>query len=383
MRQFWGALIGYWIFLISLVAKRNKKKWCFGGDANSKYLFLLGNFAIHDVRAIWFANDKRQIRKFREEGYEAYSKLSLKGLYHLLTSKVYFITHGIGDVNRWTCGNVKIVNLWHGLPYKKIGRDDSKHKTPWTYYILHPTSLMAYDLQLSTSPFVEKFFRRSFKLKNNNFVEALLPRNIVLLEEKGDIMKLLDVLGDAETIQIIKKSQEYSYVYIYMPTFRDDQRDFIKEAGFDFDKLEYCLSQKNILLLLKLHPATASVRLSIFNRYKHIMIVNNEIDVYPILPFTTGLITDYSSIYFDYILMEGKRIIFYTFDYEEYRSKDRDFNFDETYMKGEYCRTFDELLQLLSGDGEFIDYSKIKQIFWNGNKGIQPIIDATVELLKI
>ncbi len=382
IREIIGALIGYWIYPFSLITQRDKNKWCFGGTTNSKYLFLLTDFKSKGKRAIWYSNDKELVKKYKNLGYEAYTKTSLQGLYHLLTAKVYVITHGFGDVNRWTCGNVRIVNVWHGLPYKKISLSDSKHKEKWYSPILYPTSYKPFDLQVSTSPFVTKFFKESFKIRDNRFVEAMQPRNLILLMPHEKIINFLRKFDERETLNVISKIKSFTKVYIYMPTFRDSKRDFIDEAGFDFEQLESILKVENAMFIFKMHPETISPKLSEFGGTKHVMVLPKGTDVYPILPFTTGLITDYSSIYFDYILMKGKRVILYPFDYDEYKSKDRDFNFDSSYIKGEYCNNFNELLDCISlTNPPCISQDETIKLFWNNHTDTVPIVDAIEKLV--
>lgn len=376
-------LVEYPMYAISFLTPRDSKKWCFGGSENSKYMYLLTDFKSIGVRAIWFSKDRMTVKKYRSLGREAYTKFSVIGLFHLFTSKVYFITNGLGDVTIYAGGNAKIVNLWHGLPYKKIGLEDKLHKRPWIDYVLYyPFLNKPCDLFLSTSPFTEDIFRRSFRVKNNNFVEAMLPRNLILFKSKDEIITFLKETKESETLAIINKVQNFSKVYIYMPTFRDSANNFIEDAGFDFEKLDRVMQSENAVFILKLHPITDLGILSAAgNNYKNIIVLPNNIDVYPVLSFTSALITDYSSIYFDYILMEGKRVIFYTFDYEKYKTKDRDFNFGSEYMRGEYYYKFDDLLSALTDNNpEKISKEEIIKLFWNDNREITPLIKAVFDI---
>ena len=170
-----------------------------------------------------------------------------------------------------------------------------------------------------------------------------------------------------------------------MPTFRDSKRDFIKDAQFDFTRLNHLMKSMNSLFVFKLHPFTKSECLKDVENYSNLMLIDNKVDVYPLLPFTTGLVTDYSSIYFDYILMKSKRVVFYTFDYDQYKSQDRDFNFDESYMIGEYSKTFDDLLTLLETPSLFakkFDQSKNVEMFWNNHSDVFVLIDAMKQLAR-
>ena len=53
-------------------------------------------------------------------GFEAYLKYSLKGLYHSLTAHVYVFTYHSKDINFFTSGNVRKINLWHGVGIKAV-----------------------------------------------------------------------------------------------------------------------------------------------------------------------------------------------------------------------------------------------------------------------
>lgn len=375
------ALIGYPTYLLSKVIPKDNNKWCFGGEANSLYYFRLVDFKSIGVRAIWYSNSAEQIAKLRESGYEAYSKTSLKGFYHLMTAKIYVITHEVGDINRWTSGGSKILNVFHGLPYKKIGLDDKRHHYSKAERIVHYGR--GFDLQLVTSPLIKEIYLRSFKIKDNRCVESQLPRNMILLKPKEEVIRLLNKWHEYNDLKIIEKLKPYHNVYIYMPTFRDSKRDFLEEANFDFEKLNDLMKRINGMFIFKLHPVTKSKHLDKIDNYSNLMVVNKDYNVYSILPFTTCLITDYSSIYFDYALT-GKRIIFYTFDFDEYTSQDRDMNFDNSYMQGEYCNTFNELIDKISDvNAKPTDQSQTLKVFWNNHKDIDDLVKGTIELSKL
>lgn len=140
-----------------------------------------------------------------------------------------------------------------------------------------------------------------------------------------------------------------------MPTFRDDNPDFMDNAIPDFESLEQVCKQTNTLFLIKAHILTKfSTDLS---KFGHVMQIDSNIDVYPMLPYTSALISDYSSIIFDYSLL-NKKIMFYTFDKEEYLSKSRESYFEyEEVFSNDIIRDFDGLLhELQNFDNEKYEY---------------------------
>ena len=130
-----------------------------------------------------------------------------------------------------------------------------------------------------------------------------------------------------------------------MPTWRDTGIDFFESGGFDLNILNDNLVIKNEVFFVKLHSYTNSNVIERFSGFSNIKIINaNVTDVYPFLLHSDCLITDYSSIYFDYLLLE-KPIILFPFDITDYESKSRElvFAYDEI-MIGDRVNTFSELL---------------------------------------
>jgi CDP-glycerol glycerophosphotransferase (TagB/SpsB family) len=96
-----------------------------------------------------------------------------------------------------------------------------------------------------------------------------------------------------------------------MPTWRDANPDFINQAIPDFKQLDEICKKQGVLFLLKLHMATKITFEK--EQWNNIVFIPNHFDVYPLLPFSSTLLTDYSSIFLDYQLLK-KEIVFYPFD---------------------------------------------------------------------
>ena len=103
---------------------RNKRKWVFGAFGgfrdNPKYLFIHTIEQHPEIRPIWISQKKKDVLLVREQGGEAYYSYSIKGLYHILTSRVAVCDHSLGDINRHLTGGIYYVNLWHGASVKRV-----------------------------------------------------------------------------------------------------------------------------------------------------------------------------------------------------------------------------------------------------------------------
>ncbi|ODN42972.1 hypothetical protein BGC07_08620 [Piscirickettsia litoralis] len=146
-----------------------------------------------------------------------------------------------------------------------------------------------------------------------------------------------------------KQSLTYNRLITYMPTFRHGNDNFVFESGIDFDVLNKYLERNNDLLLLKFHINTKIDR-NAFAGYKNIKFVHEKENPYDLICETDLLITDYSSIAYDYLLLD-RPIIYYPFDLDQYKNTDRAMytEYDE-FVAGPVVETFDDLLTTLFND---------------------------------
>ena len=328
MMKFLAYLVCYCIYPFSFLFPRNRKKWAFGSfrgafNDNAKYLFIYVSKQMPDIQCVWLSINKDTVREVRSKGLDACYILSPKGVWLALTSKFWFFNAYSSDIMFCLSGGATLVNLWHGLPLKRIEFDiDSglladrfvRKTLKERYY--HPEVFKRPDYVVSSSELFSEVFARSFRIPRDRCLDFGLARNGILTwpEEKREAF--IDAYEPAETKDLIDEMKQFSRVFIYMPTWRDSQNDFIA-SGFDFKALETVLAQSNALFLVKPHANTV-VDAETIEGLGHVRLLPATLDVYPILPYTDVLVTDYSSIMYDYILMESKDVFLYLFDYQEY-----------------------------------------------------------------
>lgn len=346
-------IIGYIIYFISGFITRNSKIWVFGSfgifNDNSKYLYVyLTNHPQHQIRPIWISSNKQSIYEAKKYG-EAYYKFSLLGIFYCLIAKVYIFSCYISEINYFTSKNCLTVNLWHGIPLKKIEFDittpplvklfknsGTKERLffPWLY--------KKYDLVLSPSEFVANYsFKTAFRIKDENLIIAQYPR-VSFLEEIN--------------ISFSQKNKSYKKIFLYAPTWRDTHQDFIQESNLDFDKLDKLMRENNSLFLMKFHAAT-QINIDL-KKYKNIKLVSNKIDPIYLLNEADCLITDYSSIYFDYLTL-NRPILYFCFDIKAYiENRELYFQYKEV-VAGKMVSNFTELLtsmkKIIEGQDSFMN----------------------------
>jgi CDP-glycerol glycerophosphotransferase (TagB/SpsB family) len=369
--------IGYLIYPIAYIFPRNKSKWLFGTNVgftdNTKYLYLY-TLERNEVRAMWITNKKDVINMMRSLNLEVYHKWSPKGLWHCLTAGMYIFTSHSNDINFFTVGRAKKIELWHGVGIKgsSSGKDGKKRDEAiksFIYKITAPHNYEKFDLFLSTGPLMNEHFTKMFNLEKGVLFDSSYPRCNFLQQPMSRILDHIRLYETPEVQQLIDKFKQYDNIYLYMPTWRADMKDsFLEEAKIDFDMLNEAMLQTNSLFLFKLHPAVRHHK--DYTNYDSILFLDSHMDVYSILPFTTTLITDYSSIYYDYLLMDKKDIILFPFDYEEYitNSKSLAFDFDK-YTPGVRADNFKDLIYIIKNEVklEVTSRDDILRLFWGDN----------------
>ncbi|MCD8543313.1 MAG: CDP-glycerol glycerophosphotransferase family protein [Sulfurospirillum cavolei] len=220
-----------------------------------------------------------------------------------------------------------LVQLWHGIPLKR----------------LNLLVGITYDYLISTSYFVNQT-TLSHVIQAKEYCNDGYPRNDSLLKSSHDTYDLL--LCDHTIYSFAKEKFERATIALYMPTHRESHQASC--IPLDFVCLNESLAQHNIYLIVKLHPFVMQLyAIKEHQTYSHILFYPTQGDIYPLLKYTHILITDYSSIYFDFLLL-NRPIIFFDYDYDEYSSNMNGFVYPyETFAPGIKVKTQNELLSEL------------------------------------
>lgn len=358
-------------YFLSMLIPRRKDIWVFGswdGERfidNAKYMFLYVANNHKEVTPIWLSKNKEIIQKLKEENYNAYNMYGLKGIYYNLRAKYIISDSDFYSVNFWCCGGGTKIQLHHALALKNMGKNDKK--LPWRkplgkliYRYFNPWLFAKNDYVICTSDFFIDIFASTFGVENEKIFVAGFSRNDAIFQHiKGE--NLIDV-DTFEKMNKLRLSNPNSKVILYMPTYRDKEVYAKKSTDFgkifNFVELYKFLEEINGYFIIKPHPDM------IFNleKQERILFLPRSFDVYPFLSQIDILITDYSSVYFDF-LMTYKPIIFYPYDLDEYVKESRGLLLNyEDFTPGPKAFTFKELLYwigyFVKGNDEFLSKRK-------------------------
>lgn len=297
----------------------------FEDNANSLFRYMQDIEEIHEKYSmIWLITNKKFLKKLKQKNIKAYEKFSLKGLYCLLRSKYIFVTHNTFITLK--SENQILINLWHGMPLKSMlftDKSEDNHYLGWVKKFIDNV-----DIFVATSPVMKIALASCFFTDPRKIYLTGQPRNDKLFDKN-----VKQTLSDLTNIDV----SEYEKIILYCPTFRISKKYIdgvpLKMNIFNFeyfdDKIfEDLLIKNKVLFLLKFHPFEEKIFLSEFSNKKssNIIFITNEmlqekfLDLYDILGAVDILITDYSSVYFDFLLL-NRPIIFTPTDIEEYSKK--------------------------------------------------------------
>ena len=346
----------YLFYPLSFLVPRTKKYLIFGSfsgafNDNSKYLYLYANtHHEYPYRPIWISTKRSTVAHIRSIGFESYWVGSPKGFWFALRGKYWFVNAYTSDILFCLAGNAIVVNLWHGLPWKCIEFGIQKGTLAKRYsrqdkldVFFHPACFRRPDYVASGGQMVTDIFAYSFRIDKSQCLPSGYPRNYLLTCNNDQVFDFIRQYESPYTLDLANKIQSYQTTYIYMPTWRDSQRNLFAK-GIDLDALNEAMKEQDSLMIMKPHPNTQTPK---DIQYSNLIFMNSTADVYCILPLTDVLITDYSSVMFDYPLMENKSMILYQYDYDEYIAE-REFNFPlEGNIIGRKVSSFEELVGVI------------------------------------
>ena len=312
---------------------------------NSRYLFEYVKENLPEITPLFVINDPELRNSLSSKYGKQYfiETENIQGIRQALSAGVWFTSAGLPAYGIGLHKKRLIINLWHGVTLKKIAILDPNLKKAARIYFKKIFS-ENYTCILTTSHELIPLMARSFAVSEDKIKVWGQPRNDGLFQ-KNDCREILG--------QLFPDLPEYTKTVLYAPTFRDyGQVQLFPFKDFDQKQLEAFLDEKNMLLFIRTHVAEQGSAAPYLG--KRIRFLGNEQaeDVTGILNIFDCLITDYSSIYIDYLLTD-KPMIFLPYDRQQYLDG-RGMNFDyDDVTPGPKPETFNDFLDALSPKEDF------------------------------
>jgi CDP-glycerol glycerophosphotransferase (TagB/SpsB family) len=341
------------IYWLSGFVPRRRDLWVFGSWGGYRFADNAAAFFMHcqrtvgdDIELVWISRKPSIVRDLRDRNLKAHWIWSPKGIATCLRAGIHFCDSYPKDTNFWLGRGAERINLWSGVPLKVIQRDHDNPRNRhyrlfhgfwlerWFLSMMMPWHVLRPDMIIATSIECGEITKRAFALEPGKVPVTGFPRNDVLFHPDQSVSG-----PDASLPKLLSNAIESGRkVILYLPTFRDSGKSYM---NMDWDRLDDLMERLGATFFVKTHPAD---RLKNDIDCVNVHQLPQLIDVYDLLPRTDILISDYSSIIFDYMLLE-RPIIYYTPDLDEFVDSSRALNFHPREVAvGPMCESFEELL---------------------------------------
>ncbi|MCK3770180.1 CDP-glycerol glycerophosphotransferase family protein [Microbacterium aerolatum] len=302
-------------------------RWVFGCGAGvgdgALALWRVAAAEGHD--AVWLAASDGERGDAAALGIPTIRKQSLRGWWATARAGVLVVTHGQGDVNRYAASGAFIVQLWHGIPLKRIGLDSpATTQVPNVpgarllrrlVELLYRATAQRIRLMPAASERSRGRLESAFALGDGKVVVTGEPRVDVLSagaaeERRSAASALLEEATSA--------LPEGARRVLYAPTWRDGADDPAVPTAQEWVRIVALLEQRNAVLFVRSHPLGAGSYRSPLPSTRIRMLGSDIVgDVTPALPGIDVLITDYSSMAYDAGLL-GMPVLYLAPDADEY-----------------------------------------------------------------
>lgn len=302
-------------------------------------------------------------------------KLYFTRIYHLATAKIiiidnYFPFLAVTNFKK----EVRCVQIWHAAgAIKSFGLEANNTTTRTTiskrrfHRVYH-----RFDKIVVGSEEMADIFTRAFGVPSTSFLRTGIPRTDLFFDEHKK-QELRD-----------KFYRNYPHakgkrVVLYAPTFRDTASHHMP---LDFERLTRVLGPE-VLVLVKLHPVTKQNLAFPSEVSDQLIQIDADEDVNEWLVVTDLLVTDYSSIPFEFCLLK-KPMVFYAYDLEEYIAERGIWENYEEFVPGPVVFTQDQLEKVILTSDHGIDEKVVQQFCetWNlysQGKSSEQLIDYVIK----
>lgn len=341
----------------------------YGCSPKAMYEYIVNDDNFKDYTFIW-SFEKPSNYEMKSNTIVVKSKSS--EYYKYLSMSKYWIVNSLIDPSIRKKKEQIYVQCWHGTPLKKLRYDiEIDGKTMNSKDEIRKRNDLdtkKIDYFISPSSYCSEKFTSAFNLKNLNkeniLIEQGYPRNDYLINyHKSDIKKIKDYLCIPENKKVI----------LYAPTFRDNQHTsglgYTYKLNVDFDELKTKIEDEYIILF-RTHYFVANK--FDFNKYKDFIYdVSNYDDINDLYIISDLLITDYSSVFFDFANLK-KPMIFYMYDLYEYKNNLRDFYVDLNELPGPIVENMEDLIFEIKNN----NYKKYEKKYEKFNKKFNYLDDG-------
>jgi CDP-glycerol glycerophosphotransferase len=319
------------------------------------YLKMLGDESFKDYTFVWaFKKPKKFKSVLKNERTYSVQVGTTDYLETCATAKYWIVNYKIGD-SIYPKDDQVYVQLWHGTPLKRLGYDikvsDNAMNSIQEIRAKYSADAKKFTYLLAPSDFAREKFASAWNLKQTGQEGKIIvegyPRNDYLINYKQSAV---------EKTKARLKLPSDKKVILYAPTWRDNQHDsklgYVYKPDIDFDTLREKFGDEYVIAFRAHYLVANNFDFAKYDGF--VYDVSKVTDINDLYIVSDMLITDYSSVFFDYANLK-RPIIFYMYDIDDYACDIRGFYIETQELPGPITTTTSELVVAITNctNGEF------------------------------
>jgi len=298
---------------------------------NSRHLFEWLLSQRPDLEPIWLTRSRQVFDSLKRSGRPVALASTWSGMRALARARVGVYTNSLYDLALspfLVPERLQLIALRHGKSVKKVRFAQAEQTSSQRQLAERRFECSRVRYAISTSEFISDFQETSLRIGRHKHIVTGYPRNDALLHPTSEMRELWGAyLGNLRPLKVV----------LYAPSWRHGREAarFFPFGDFDVSALVEYLRSRALLLLLRPHPNDAQAfpaMMTYLNQLSTdpdvIRVASHEAlpDVHSVLPFIDILVSDYSSLYHDFLLLD-RPMMFVPYDYEEY-NRHNGFHYD-------------------------------------------------------
>ncbi|MBR3149373.1 MAG: CDP-glycerol glycerophosphotransferase family protein [Eubacterium sp.] len=348
------------------------------------YEYMINSGEFDDYKFVWCFTEPDKYSFLLENKNTRIVKQASKEFEVVFATAKYWVCNHRVSLHRFPRKNQVFIQTWHGTPLKRLGFDIEKSNNE-NYTLDEQNKQYLIDAKkfsylLSPSAFASEKFISAFALerlgKTDIIIEQGYPRNDELFSfDDNKVSSIKDALGVPHDKRVI----------LYAPTWRDNQHTanegYTYKTEVDFDRLKNELGDGYIILFRAHYFISNSFD---FEKYSGFVYdVSKLDDINELYIIADMLITDYSSVFFDYAILR-RPIIYYMYDFDLYKNEMRGFYIDIDELPGAIVKDEDGLIEEIKAADGFEYGEKYKRFnekfnYLDDGRASERVVNMTIK----
>lgn len=338
-------------YTFTALCRKDEKLWMFGAwkgqsyNDNSKYLFEYVLAHDKSIRAYWITKSQSVYDKLQREGKPVLLWPTKEAKSMVRHAKFVFQTEGNRDIGQFRPGNCNVIQLWHGIAAKKLNWYKNYSKIKRAIIEIEADNHRR-SLWFATSQYYASFYSNCFGIDMKQFIITGYSRDDVLFRRNL-----------SEAAAKIRRFSGTNKIIAYLPTHRNFGKDFNPAFVVNgLQSLDKKFAKLKLTLVYKPHQNEAYIVREYMNQsnlsFLNVFLASGDEfnDVYEYLTEFDCVISDYSSVVYDYLCLD-RPIVFFNYDIESYEQNDA--GLDRLYYDtpaGPFCKTWEELCDTIESE---------------------------------